>query len=321
MGPLLCLVSAACFGAMAIFGKLAYEAGVAPGALLLVRFTLAAVLLAALLLLRPALRQPPAPAPAPGRGTAGEPVGRLSPTVVAAAVALGAVGYATQAGLYFAALERMDAALLSLLLYTYPLLVTATAVLLGRDRLTPRRCAALAVASGGTLLVLLGSGGAGSSPLGVLLALGSALTYTAYVLVADTLVQRTAPVVLSALVMAGAAAALVVRAAVSGGADLGFGREGWWWLGCIAVVSTVVAVLAFFAGLRRTGPSTAAILSTFEPVVTTALAALALQEFPAPVQLAGGVLVLCAVAVLQVRPARGGERGHDLPAQPVPSRR
>ncbi|WP_432519275.1 DMT family transporter [Kineococcus sp. SYSU DK006] len=310
MGPALCLVSAACFGAMAVFGKLAYEAGVAPGALLLVRFGLAAVLLAALLLVRPALRHPPPPAP--DRRTPAVVRARPGPAAVVTAVGLGAVGYATQASLYFAALELVDAALLSLIFYTHPSLVTVTAVLLGRDRLTPRRCAALVVASGGTLLVLLGSGGAGSSPLGALLAFGSALTYTAYVLVADVLVRRTAPVVLSVLVMAGAAAALAVRAAVTGGVDLGFGWRGWWWLVCIAVVSTVVAVLAFFAGLRRTGPSTAVILSTFEPVVTTASAALALQEFPGPVQLTGGLLVLSAVAVLQLRPAREGDRGHDL---------
>jgi drug/metabolite transporter (DMT)-like permease len=64
-------------------------------------------------------------------------------------------------------------------------------------------------------------------------------------------------------------------------------------------------MLAFFAGLRRTGPSTAAILSTFEPVVTTALAALTLNEFLTPVQLAGGLVVLSSVAVLQLRPQPG----------------
>jgi drug/metabolite transporter (DMT)-like permease len=67
-------------------------------------------------------------------------------------------------------------------------------------------------------------------------------------------------------------------------------------------VSTVLAMLAFFAGLKRTGPSTAAILSTFEPVVTTALAALALGESLSGAQLAGGVLVLASVVVLQLRP-------------------
>jgi drug/metabolite transporter (DMT)-like permease len=70
------------------------------------------------------------------------------------------------------------------------------------------------------------------------------------------------------------------------------------------VVSTVLAMLAFFAGLKRTGPSTAAILSTFEPVVTTALATLSLGETLTPAQLAGGILVLSSVVILQGRPTR-----------------
>jgi drug/metabolite transporter (DMT)-like permease len=296
VGPALCLFSAACFGAMAIFGKLAYAAGVSPSALLLLRFSVAAVLLGLLLALRPGLRSGPPPSPGP----AGTTRARLLLT----ALGLGALGYATQATLYFSALQRVDASLVALVLYTYPALVTVAAAALGRERLTPGRCAALVVASGGTLLVLLGAGGLGFDRAGVGLAFGAAVTYTVYILVADTVVHRLSPVVLAALVMTGASAALAVRAVLTGGVDLGFGSTGWVWIACIAVVSTVIAMLAFFAGLRRTGPSTAAILSTFEPVVTTALAALTLNEFLTPVQLAGGLVVLSSVAVLQLRPRR-----------------
>jgi drug/metabolite transporter (DMT)-like permease len=294
MGPALCLFSAACFGAMAVFGKFAYDAGVSPAALLLVRFGLAAVLLTGIVLARPELR----------RAAAG-----AAPRVVMIAVGLGAVGYAAQASLYFAALQVMAASLLALLLYTYPVLVTVASVLLGRDRLTPGRAAALVAASGGTLLVLLGAGAVTFQPVGVSLALGAALTYTVYILVADRVVHRLPPVVLSALVMLGATGTLGVRAAVTGGVDLGSGAAGWFWLACIAVVSTVLAMLAFFAGLRRTGPSTAAILSTFEPVVTAGLAALTLGEVLTPTQLAGGVLVLASAAVLQWRAARADAPG------------
>ncbi|MGC5012375.1 DMT family transporter [Streptosporangium sp. DT93] len=326
MGPLMCLLSAACFGAMAVFGKLAYSAGVSPPALLLVRFGLAAAVLTLLLLLRPGLRRtpaPPAPAPRPGRVTA---------RVLVTALGLGAIGYAAQAGLYFSALERMDASLLSLVFYTYPLLVTVAAVLLGRDRLTSGRVAALVAACCGTLLVLLGTGGLDFDPLGALLAFGASVTYTVYILVSDTVVHLLPPVVLCALVMTGATFTLAVRTLLTGGVDLGFGTEGWLWLWCIAIVSTVVATLTFFAGLRRTGPSTAAILSTFEPVVTTALAALTLTEFLTPVQLAGGLLVLSSVVVVQARPLRAGRRGRgprrpsgrpaaEVAKEPVPSAR
>ncbi|MEV0715279.1 DMT family transporter [Asanoa sp. NPDC050611] len=285
MGPVLCLISAAFFGAMPIFGKFAYEAGVSPGELLLVRFGLAAAVLGALLFVRPRLR-------------GAEPLSRRA---VVTALALGAFGYAAQAGLYFSALRRLDASLLSLILYTFPILVTLSAVLLGRERLTGRRVAALAAASAGTLLVLLGAGGMSFQAFGALLAFGAAVVYTAYILVSDTVVHSLPPVVLCTLVMTGATGTLCAHAAVSGGVDLGFGVRAWFWLACIAVVSTVLAMLAFFAGLRRTGPSTTAILSTFEPVVTTTLATLTLGESLGPVQLVGAVLVLSSVAVLQIR--------------------
>jgi drug/metabolite transporter (DMT)-like permease len=303
-------MSAACFGAMAIFGKLAYDAGVSPGALLLVRFALAAVLLGIVLLVWPAQRRA---ASDPQREAVADPqreavAGRPAMTrgrVVATAVGLGAIGYATQASLFFSALQVMDASLLALILYTYPALVTVAAVLLRRDRLTPARGAALAAASGGTLLVLLG-GAVNFHPLGTLLALGSAIAYTVYILVADTVVHRLAPAVLSALVMAGAAGSLGARALFTGAVDLDFGVSGWCWLTCIAVVSTVVAMLTFFAGLKRTGPSSAAIVSTFEPVVTTVLATLVLGESLTAAQVAGGALVLSSVAILQVRGSRRG---------------
>ncbi|HST64339.1 MAG TPA: DMT family transporter [Mycobacteriales bacterium] len=323
MGPGLCLFSAACFGAMAIFGKLAYAAGVSPDALLLLRFGLAAALLGLLLLLRPSLRSVPARAAvptrpaAPGRAAAqGRPVVPGRGRVLAIALGLGALGYATQATFYFSALQRIDASLVALVLYTFPAMVTVVAALLGRERLTPARVAALVVASCGTLLVLLGAGGVSIDPVGVGLAFGAAVTYTAYILVADTVVHRLSPVTLAALVMTGATVSLAVRSAVTGGADLGFGPAGWWWIACIAVVSTVLAMLAFLAGLRRTGPSTASILSTFEPVVTTALAAVTLHEFLTPVQLAGAAVVLSSVAILQLRPRRRPAPAvRPLPAQ------
>jgi drug/metabolite transporter (DMT)-like permease len=312
VGAALCLFSAVCFGAMAVFGKLAYAAGVSPGALLLLRFALAAALLGLLLATRPRLRSDGAlPGPRRPRGA---PTRRL----VVTGLGLGAIGYATQAGLYFSALERIDASLVALVLYTYPAMVTLAAVLLGRDRLTPARCAALLAASCGTLLVLVGAGALRFDTLGVALAFGAALTYTVYILVADTVVHRLPPVVLSAWVMTGAAVALGFRALATGGVGLGFGPAGWLWVGCIAVVSTVLAMLAFFGGLRRTGPSTAAILSTFEPVVTAGLAALALGEFLTPLQLAGGALVLGSVVVVQLRPRRRAEPARETTApQPV----
>ena len=212
---------------------------------------------------------------------------------------MGAIGYATQSGLFFGALERMDASLLALILYVYPALVLVGAVALGRECASARRVAALAIALAGTALVLVGAASGSLDALGTAMGFGAAVAYTIYILTGDRVGAGVPPVALAALVCAGATVTFGVTSSVRGGPELGFGAGGWAWVGAIAVVSTVGAMLAFFAGLARVGPSAASILSTLEPVVTVALAAAAFGESLGAVQLVGGALVLSAVIVMQ----------------------
>ena len=157
-GTLLCLASAVAFGAMAIFGKLAYDEGATVGTLLSVRFVIAAVLFWVLVAATGAL----------GR------LRTLSRRDLAIALALGAIGYSAQAGGYFSALERLDASLLSLLLYTFPAIVTVAAIALGRERASRRTAGALVLASAGLFLVLAGAGAGALDPVGTLLGLTAA---------------------------------------------------------------------------------------------------------------------------------------------------
>ena len=279
MGPVLCLLSAAGFGAMAIFGKLAYDAGVEVDQLLLLRFALATPLLLAVAAATGALRG-------------------LSRGSMLAGLAMGAIGYATQSGLYFNALERMDASLLALILYIYPALVLIGAVALGRERASVRRVAALLIALVGTALVLAGAASGSLNALGTAMGFGAALAYSVYILTGDCVGTGVPPVALAALVCLGATCTFALASVVRGGPELGFGADGWVWVGAIAFF-TVAAILCFFAGLARVGPSAASILSTLEPVVTVALAAAALGESLGAVQLVGGALVVVAVLVMQ----------------------
>jgi drug/metabolite transporter (DMT)-like permease len=285
-GVLVCLASAVAFGAMGIFGKLAYDEGATVGTLLAVRFLLAAALFWALVVATGAARQ----------------VRALSGRDVGIALALGAVGYSAQAGAYFAALQRLDAGLLSLLLYTFPAMVTVAAVALGRERASRRKAGALVVASAGLILVLAGAGAGALDPVGALLGVTAAVVYTTYILTSAGVAERVGPLLLSALVCTGAATTLTLATVFEGDLHLGdVSAAGFGWLAGIAVVSTVGAVSLFFAGLKRVGPTTASILSTAEPVTTVVLAFLAFGESLGPVQLAGGALVLAAALVLSVR--------------------
>jgi drug/metabolite transporter (DMT)-like permease len=282
VGAAMCAGSAASFGAMGIFGKLAYDAGVGVLSLLVVRFILASLILAA-------------------ANGARRPRPRLPPRrLVLAALGLGAIGYAAQSGLYFTALTRIDAGLCALALYIYPSLVTLGAVALGRDRLDRVRVASLLMAFAGLALVVFVGSPADVDGLGVALALGAAVAYTGYILISDTLVSdRVDPLELSGFVCAGAATSFALAAAVSGEASFTFDAVGWLWLGAIALVSTVLAIVLFFGGLARVGPSRASIISTIEPLVTVVLAAIVFGEALTAIQLVGGALVLGSVVMLQ----------------------
>jgi drug/metabolite transporter (DMT)-like permease len=280
----MCIGSAAGFGAMAIFGKLAYDEGTTVGTLLSSRFALAAVLFWALVL-------------AGGEAAAGlRSLGRRD---LFMALGLGAFGYAAQAGCFFAALDRIDASLLSLMLYTYPSMVAVAAILLGRERADARRFTALVLASGGLVLVLANAKAGTLDPIGAVLALGAASVYTTYILTSQGIAGRMSPMLLSALVCTGATVTLTAGTALIGDLEPGaVTATGWGWLLSLAIVSTVVAVGLFFAGLRRVGPTSAAILSTAEPVVTVLLAFVVFGEVLGPLQLLGGAFVIAAVLVL-----------------------
>jgi drug/metabolite transporter (DMT)-like permease len=220
-------------------------------------------------------------------------------------VGLGLFGYAAQAGGYFAALERIDVSVLALLIYTYPAMVAAGAVALKRERLDARKLGALALVSAGLVLLMASAVSGRLDPLGTAIGLATAAVYSAYILTSQGIAGRVRPLLLAALVCTGAAFTLTVGSAVLGPLRPGdLTAEGWVWLVCLAVVSTVAAISLFFAGLARVGPTTAAILSTGEPLTTVVLAFFVFGEVLTPVQMVGGVLVLSGVVVLSGRAPR-----------------
>jgi drug/metabolite transporter (DMT)-like permease len=74
----------------------------------------------------------------------------------------------------------------------------------------------------------------------------------------------------------------------------------------LAFACTLLAFVAFLAGLAVLGPVRAAIVSTVEPFWTAVLGAAVLAQPLTPPMLAGGALIAGAVLLLQIPP--GGTR-------------
>lgn len=286
-GIALIAVSASAFGAMAIFARAASASGADIFAMLLFRFVLASVLLLGWCRVQrvtfPSRRQ--------SLGIA----------------LMGGIGYVGQSLCYFGALQYAQASLVALLLYLYPVFVTVLAAIFLHERLTPVKLGALLLCSLGTALTV---GGGQGQPLGMALAVGSALIYSCYIVVGAKLTRGVDARATATLVCMAATVSFSAMALVRTGQGLSLhwsaNPGGWAALVAIAVCSTVIAILTFFAGLQRLGAGRASMLSTLEPVVTVLLAAMLLGETLTAAQLGGGALILAGVLWLSARGTPAG---------------
>jgi drug/metabolite transporter (DMT)-like permease len=208
----------------------------------------------------------------------------------------------------FVAFGLIAIALALMLFYTYPAMVAAVAVLTGRERLTGWRAAALALASSGAVLVLLGglvpSGGIEIDPIGVLLALGAAASQTVFITISRHGYRGVPAETATMVILLGSAVGAVLVAIAAGLAAqllVPLERLQPWPIVLVAgILGAALPSFLFLTAIRRIGGTRTGILMLWEPVVGVVLAALLLGERLVPVQIAGGALVLGAALLLQL---------------------
>lgn len=278
------LVSAACFGTLAIFTSLAYDGGAQPLQLLTWRFALAAALLGGYLAVtRPsALRVP---------------FGDLGRYAV-----ISLAGYGAASICFFFALTFTDASVVAILLYTYPaMVVLAERVLFGVPLSSGRGIAVALTFLGCALVSDPFAAEGGVRVLGIVLGLGAAACYSAFSMLSDRwLAGRPRATLMTYLfiytALLSATAALVTRTSLS---PAGWDPVVWPMLLGIVALPTFAAILLYLRALRGLGAGQAAILSTFEPVFTIVLAAVVLSESLSLVQWCGAALVLAGVFIAE----------------------
>lgn len=268
-------LSAASYGALPIFVKIAYGSGAEPVAVLALRFIIAALVLSAIMLAR-GLRWPR---------------GRNLLTLIC----MGGLGYVGMSFCYFSALNYASAGLVSLLLYLYPALVTLFGAIFLRQRLSWMKLGAVIAALSGTALTIYGD--TSGSLRGVALGGSAALIYSVYILAGSRVMQAESALPASTVVLLAAAAVFGLMAIIRQPALPG-STSGWLAVAAIALVSTVIAMVSFFTGLARLAASDAATISTLEPLVTVLLAAFFLGEPLTSAKLIGGGIILTALMVL-----------------------
>ena len=219
----------------------------------------------------------------------------------------------------FIAFLRIGIALALLIFYIYPALVALASVIWFGERLDRLRWVALGISMTGVVLVVAGAGDLGSlDALGIGLAFIGALAQTFYALAAHHGFRAVPGTQAAVVTMGGAALVYLVVALLIGRLpEMGQPLDSvaaLWPVVVAGVLGAGLATVCFIAGIRLLGAPRATILSTLEPVVGVALAAVLFGTLPTPLQFVGGALIIAAGIVLQLRPS--GEIGeHEAIAE------
>ncbi|SDJ78265.1 Threonine/homoserine efflux transporter RhtA [Halovenus aranensis] len=278
VGAVMGLVSAACFGTLAIFGKIATEVGLSTTTLLVFRFLVGAALLWAGLAVT-------------GRATL------LDRRESRAALALGVL-YALFTGFYFWGLLFIPAGLTGLVFYTYPVYVYVLAVWLLDEPLSGRKVGALALALGGVGLIVGGDPDAVDF-VGVALVLLAALGLAGYVVGSRAALATADSDAFSGTVLVGTAGAFLLFGGGTGRLTLPSGLDQWLVVLGIGAIGTAVPMFLYIAALDRIQASHASVLGTAEPLVTVVLGIVVLGEAPSWLLFVGGGLILAGVLIIQ----------------------
>jgi len=224
---------------------------------------------------------------------------RSIPTLrVVQLVVTGGCGQALITYLSLHALEYIPVGPLAFLFYTYPAWVALLAALRKTERLTSVRVIALTLALAG-VTIMVGAPTEKLNPIGVMLALGSALLYSAYLPALEHVQEGIPAVIATFLLIGGAAIAFVLAALLAGELFIPVSITVWSEILVLAVVSTVVAFLTLIKGLAVLGPVRTSIVATVEPFFTATLGVLVLGNQMSTTTLLGGILIAGAVLLIQ----------------------
>jgi drug/metabolite transporter (DMT)-like permease len=275
IGVSLVALSAACFGTYAFVARISYDAGANPGTFLFIRFLTASPVMFLIMM-------------AQGSSI---PRGKL----LVSLTLIGGIGLAGTTLCFYTAIHLAPVNLIIIIAYMYPTIVTLLSATFLRQPITGYKIAALLMTVVGILFTIgMDSGG---YFLGIILAIIAAIFYSLYLIFGSLSIQKAGPFSASTVIIF---SSTVIYGIVVGtqGPQWPMNVSGWLAIIASALISTVLGLIAFFAGLKRIDTANAAIISTFEVAVAVALAIIILGETLTLPKFFGACMVISAVVIL-----------------------
>ena len=277
-GSLLVIISAISFGLMPVFAKIAYENGSNNYTVLALRFIFSSLVLFVYMKIKKVSM-------------------KISKSEFKCIFLITIFGYIVCSLSYFTSFEYITVGLSTMILYTHPALVVIFSALIYRDKLSIKKVASILITTLGIYL-LVDFKGSEFNLYGISLAIISSVTYCIYIIgLGSKALKNVNSMVITFYVC------ILSSIVVS---SFGMINDQIIWsqniitISCsvlLAMISTLLAMLTFVQGAKLVGASRAAIISTFEPIVSLVLAIILFNEVITISLVIGSTLIMISIMI------------------------
>lgn len=236
---------------------------------------------------------------------------------------LGGIGNAVTTLLLFISFSLIDVGIATTIHFIYPVFVTIGCVLFFKEKLGLKKAVSLLIATCGIACFFFGvdssQGVNGGMFLGLALAVISGMTYAFYIIYLDKSGLKNQPVFkISFYVALMSTIAMGIYGTALGELTLTTLTPKAWGISvAFSLLCTVVALSLLQIGIKHVGASTAAILTTFEPITSIVCGVLLLGETVTGIKIIACALIMVGVVTLSLVKGKKNEKGKRVESEEV----
>lgn len=227
---------------------------------------------------------------------------------------LSGIGNAVTTLMLFISFSLIDVGVATTIHFIYPVFVTIGCAIFYKEKMGLKKIIALAIATAGIgcffFEVDMGSGFSGGMLLGLVLAVASGVTYAFYIIYMDKSGLKHQPAFkISFYVALMSSVAMGVYGTFTQELTLSTLTPKSWAISfAFALLCTVVALSLLQIGIKHVGASTAAILTTFEPITSIICGALLLGEKLTLIKIIACTLIMVGVVIMSLSKQKSGAK-------------
>lgn len=277
-GTLCGILAAVCYGTNPLGALKLYGEGMSTPCVLFYRFSLAWIIIVAVLCFRRESIQ-------------------VSRRELRTLLGLGSLFAISSLTLYLS-FHLMAAGVASTILFIYPVLTAIIMAIFFKERAGITTWLSILLSMVGVALLYWTGGEGHLSPLGVALVIASALSYALYIIVVDRSELNMSPFKINFYVLACCALVMLGYALVTGSnMSLPHSATAWFFVGWLAVVPAIMALVLMVYAAKYIGSTATAILGALEPLTAVLIGIFCFGE-AFSLQLALGIVLILAAVVL-----------------------